>query len=522
MQKRLCGREQEFGTRILRNPGQISEIEEREINQISRHGSGEGDYPSSNPNLSEIQRSLIIIAALRKIADTVRSLGGSVFFRDGKTWLSNGAMTWKDSLLLEFANAESLVGSLDGVLQEKASERLIEEALKVVAAERELKDLSFYKNTVGPEGVSKWKELSYSSHHNYSYEIGRKEKVFRLMRHFLPVSLPFSGSGHLGHNKGGAVVYLLSQRALHTQLLQNMGSSYGNRPLVNIRDENLMAKESLLNRLHVVSQDATRCELQTWLVDIMTHLVIRLAEETEWELPPEWRLIDPLAEFHRINFSLENNLDYKAACGFIREEIRRQDLLDCNEVYLNAAKQLNPLSEEEKRGLAEWQRVLELLRARAFDQLVGELDWATKRFLLNTRMKKYGFGLDSIKAWRINFNYHNISSSPDKSWFARLDEAGYIKHLVTEEAIKRAMLFPPATRAKSRSDFIKLCSDHKGLAEQVTSFDWEKAGIQRARNESTETVYVCFGEPDNPFSPESSSLQKFLKENDFGDQASPA
>jgi len=224
---------------------------------------------------------------------------------------------------------------------------------------------------------------------------------------------------------------------------------------------------------------------------------------------------------------IEQGLDYKIKCFGHDLDFAYVDIWDYNRLFLDYAKQLNPLSDMEKMALEEWARVLELLKAKALDELVGELDWVTKRFWLKTEMKQFGFGIDSVQAYVLCREYHNISPSPQKSLFALLDEEGLIRHLVSREEIERARFLAPATRARSRGEFVQMCRRYPELRERVQNITWEgvclrKPGVARyAEGEliAAETGYypsqnpdVRFGEIGDPFSPQSSSLEKFYKD----------
>ncbi|MBI3046318.1 MAG: proteasome accessory factor PafA2 family protein [Candidatus Harrisonbacteria bacterium] len=73
-----------------------------------------------------------------------------------------------------------------------------------------------------------------------------------------------------------------------------------------------------------------------------------------------------------------------------------------------------------------------------------------------------------------------------------LEAEGKIKHLVSKEDIKKAILTPPETRAKSRGKFIKACFKNPGLAKRVREFNWGSAAIY--------DKIIYFGEINNPFS----------------------
>jgi proteasome accessory factor A len=420
-----------------------------------------------------------------------------------RLWLANGGLAYVDcGPNLEWATAEYRACSLEGVLHEKASERILQKALSEVMAEHQLEDFSLYKNNVGPEHISGdlFKEVTYASHHNYSYLTSRRAQVFSLMTDFVPASLILTGNGHV-YRYRGAMYYALSQRAPHMEKVSGEVTTR-ERSIVNTRDEPLMDRTSGLSRFHLISCDATRCEYQTWLKDAITHLVLRIAEEVDdpSALPP--KLHSPLDELHAINFSFQTDFDYKVRLNWALGE--KENFIDYNYRFLNLAKQLQPLSEDERKALGEWEYVLDLLKARAYKKLVGKLDWVTKWYLLKNQMTKCGYGLDDPRAFVVDMEYHNISASPDQSWFARLEEKGFIHHLVSEDEIRQAMHSAPQTRAKCRGDFVAFCNENLALRGMVKEINWDSAAVEGY------PLPIRFGEPHDPMSVSSSTLQKFF------------
>lgn len=519
MQRRLCGREQEYGLKTV-PPFRGS----AELPPVSPHFC-EGHMINQTP--FDRWRRYLTEGIIRALGVYNRGHCFPGVGDIGRLWLGNGAQVYIDySSVLEMANAEGRIGSFDGLLQEKANELLLNEAAEAFRLEAGLQSLGLYKNNTGPRtGQGNFRnffsEATFGSHQNYSYLQSKHDAVINIFADFLPAILPITGSGHIFRSQFGEFAFLLSPRANHILDRLNAttttvaGPGGDNRAVVNLRggvsqnSENLMDESSGLCRFHIISRDATRCEFQTWLVDMVTHLVLRLAEEgAPW--PQQFHLRDPAKEMRRINYlflDLNDAWQYKMDCGFTIRRFERIDLFDYNYLFLNAAKQLSPLSDEEKKALQEWERVLELLKAGAFEELVGELDWVTKRFFLQKAMARKGWNLDSVSAWKIDAEYHNISPSPEKSLFAWLDQHGKIKHLITQEEIAKARFSSPETRARSRGNFVRWCANNPELAApNVKSLDWQAFSFLMAENK------FHFGEKNNPFSAESSDLQRFFRQ----------
>lgn len=492
MKDRLIGREQEYGMMAVSG----SEEKAKQKDLIS------GAFYMMFPEPPADAGSQIRTIQVQKIIDAVKKSGLPFLKTPGNPndiWLSNGSRLYLDyGALLEFASPECRVGGLDLIIYEKASERILNKVVRELTDSGMFKELFLYKNNVGPSGDKElFPEVTFGHHQNYSYAPGKEAKISQILKTFIPISLILSGSGHVYRNPDLSWQYIISPRATHI-VTEEAHSTTANRPLINSREQP--------NRFHLISRDATRCELQTWLVDMATHLVMRLAEE-DWEMPAGFALVLPVSTLGFSNHSFRDYLNGQSGSWMLPGGI---DVLRYNKVFLDAARQLNPLSEEESDALDEWGRIIELLGAKKLNDLVGELDWVTKWNLLSNQMDMHGYGLDDLRAWKLDLSYHDISDNPDQSWFARLDNFGYIRHLIESEDIDSAVTTPPAdTRAFSRGRFITFASQHPELSRFIARFDWSSVTITREK----EIKNYFFGEKDDPFAPVSRELEKLYLEH---------
>lgn len=495
MRERLIGREQEYGIKIVADDEAIAR-DMKELRNSSRlYSSDQREF--FNPDEDQI-RAMQVKRIIREFAGLgIPFLSPYDYNSRSDLWLSNGSRLYLDyGALLEFASPECRVGGLDIVIYEKASEIILNRIVKNILDAKVYKELSLYKNNTGPSGRNGiFPEITYGHHQNYSYAPGREQEIANILKTFIPISLILSGSGHVHCDFNSNWRYLISPRATHI-ICEESNTTISNRPLINSRERP--------HRFHLISRDATRCEFQTWLVDMVTHLVMRLAEEG-WKMPDEFIFKDSISVLILSNHSFQNYLDDQSGCWFLPNNV---DILGYNRVFLKAAEQLNPLTEEEKDALEEWERILELLSAKALDKLVGELDWVTKWNLIQNQMNKHGYGLNDLRAWKIDLSYHNISNDPDQSWFTRLDNLGYIRHLASNEDIQSAIVNPPTdTRAFSRGRLISLACRYKSLRNDIQGLDWGRVHIG-----ASGMNFYSFGEKDNPFSPLSSELEKLYLE----------
>lgn len=487
MKERLIGREQEYGMKVVSSERQFDKdmADFRDTNLIV-------NGPASPKD--DFLRALHV----QRIIKTVTESGLLHISPHGSNkdfWLSNGSRLYIDyGALLEIASAECRVGGLDIVIQEKASEMILNRAVKYLLESKTYEELSLYKNNTGPSGGKDiFPEITYGHHQNYLYTTDKEAEIAYLLKTFIPISLILSGSGHV-YRVNSTWRYAMSQRASHI-VQEESATTINDRPLVNSRERP--------SRFHLISRDATRCEFQTWLVDMTTHLVMRLGEEG-WEMPDGFALRVPVASLHLSDSSFNDYLNNQSGTWLIDSGV---DVLKYNRVFLEAAKQLNPLSEEEKDAIEEWERVLELLTAKELNKLIGELDWVTKWNLISNQMEKHGYWLDDLRAWKTDLSYHDISDDPNLSWFARLDNLGYIRHLADIEDIKAAMENPPSdTRAFCRSRLIRLAAKYPDLRRDIRGIEWGSANLLIDGSKLSGTYH--FGPKEDPFAVISPELEE--------------
>ena len=124
--------------------------------------------------------------------------------------------------------------------------------------------------------------------------------------------------------------------------------------------------------------------------------------------------------------------------------------------YLAAVKEYLA-SEDEDEAIQDiveqWEYILDELLEEP-ERLYGEIDWITKRGLINSFMEKKGCGIDDPRVAMIDLQYHDINR--DRGLYYLLLQKDIIQRIATEEDIQNAMQNPPeTTRAKVRGDFIR-------------------------------------------------------------------
>ncbi|MEO5865015.1 MAG: proteasome accessory factor PafA2 family protein, partial [Nitrospiraceae bacterium] len=100
-----------------------------------------------------------------------------------------------------------------------------------------------------------------------------------------------------------------------------------------------------------------------------------------------------------------------------------------------------------------WAMVLDKLEEDPM-QLVREIDWVTKRHLIQSYIDKKGCGWDDPRVFLLDLQFHDVKRT--RGLYYLMESRGLIERVVGEEAVQRAMSTPPqTTRAKVRGDFIR-------------------------------------------------------------------
>jgi proteasome accessory factor A len=87
-------------------------------------------------------------------------------------------------------------------------------------------------------------------------------------------------------------------------------------------------------------------------------------------------------------------------------------------------------------------------------QLTREIDWVSKRHLIQSYIEKKGCGWDDPRVFLMDLQYHDVKRT--RGLYYLMENRDLIERIVDEDAVQRAMSVPPqTTRAKVRGDFIR-------------------------------------------------------------------
>ena len=367
--------------------------------------------------------------------------------------LPNGARFYNDHTHPEYSTPECR-SIKDMVAHDRAGERI----LWVAAQRRNVilggRVIQLYKNNTDFHGHS------YGCHDNYL--VSRAIDFERLVRGLLPFLVSrqlIAGAGKVGREAqergftpGG---FQISQRADFMETELSVDTMH-NRPILNTRDEP-HANPERYRRLHLILGDANMCEYATALKVGTTRVVLDMIAGG---FVPSFDLASPVAAIQAI--SQDPNL--KAVVK--RQERGSMSGLEIQREYVEQARRvLTNIDAETEWILQQWELVIDQLQKDPL-QLVGKIDWVTKRWLLESFVQDEGIGWDDPWLASLDLEYHNID--PERGLFCGLESEGRAMSISREDEIQEAMKHGPLD---TRGGLRGLCVQRFG--EDINSIQWE-------------------------------------------------
>ncbi len=337
--------------------------------------------------------------------------------------LSNGARFYNDHAHPEYSTPECTT-LRQIVAQEKAGERILAECARrrnqKLPPNREVR---LYKNNTDFVGHS------YGCHDNY---LVRRDVAWdRIVAGILPFLITrqiFAGAGKLGVEaesaSGEPGVYQISQRADFFSVVVSI-DTMNRRPLINTRDEP-HADASRFRRFHLILGDSNMSEWATAMKIGTTSLVLDLIERGE---APQLEIAQPI----HANKSISRDQTH----DWIRQWVVR-----------------------------EWESVLNDLERDVM--LARErVDWAAKKFLLNTLQEEEKLSWSDPWLQSIDLEYHNVDL--ERGLYYELVRKNLMRRFTSEEEIKASIFNPPeTTRAFFRGRAVARFND------EISSIQWDE------------------------------------------------
>jgi len=364
--------------------------------------------------------------------------------RSSNVFLENGSRLYLDvGSHPEYATPEC--DSLyDVVAHDKAGERILEglvESAEARLAEEGIRgDIFLYRNNTDSAGNS------YGCHENYL--IRRQADFQRTIDTLIPFLVTrqvWSGAGKLLNTARGTV-YSLAQRAEHIWEGSSSATTRS-RPIINTRDEP-HADAELYRRLHVIAGDSNMSEYVTYVKMGSTVALLQMLEDEV--VFRDLTLENPIRAIREISHDVTCRRRIRLANG------RELSALDIQWEYLERVMRYartSGVSPEIERAISMWEHLLTGLEKDPMT-LHREVDWVAKHHLMDRYRLKHDLPLSSPRVALIDLNYHDVNQQ--RGLFYKMQNAGLVDRIVTDDAISDAMVRPPGTtRARLRGEFIR-------------------------------------------------------------------
>ena len=375
--------------------------------------------------------------------------------------LTNGARLYVDHAHPEYSSPE--VGDpMEALVWDRAGEVVMTRAADVLAAEEHAGARpasegapTLYKNNTDGKGAS------YGTHENY---LTRRdipfEDIVAGLTPFFVVRQIVCGAGRVGigqHSERAG--YQIASRSDFFEALVGLETTF-RRPIINTRDEPHALPEKY-RRLHVILGDANLCDVAGLLKMGTTSLVLGMIEDGA--LPRGLAVRDPLASLRAVSHDPSLRTTLELVTG------ERVTGLDLHWRYYEVAQgwltQRGDVDPPTAQVMSLWQ---ELLTDLGRDPMSGRdrVDWIAKLALLQGYRDRDGLSWEDSRLRAIDIQWSDLR--PGKGLARRLEGAGRIARLTTDEQVAAAVEAPPgSTRAWFRGECVRR------YGTQVAAASWE-------------------------------------------------
>ena len=378
-------------------------------------------------------------------------------------FLFNGGRAYVDMGHLEYCTPECL-SLVDLLRYDRAGDAMLVQATKALGLDP---NVAFIRNN-----IDHYSGATFGCHENYLVRRSApltEENVLSLLA-FLTVRVLYAGAGRVGSTHASEMrgdltrpaeqnLFQISQRAdyINNDLFEWVQF---NRAIINTRDEPL-ADARRYRRLHLLHGDANVLADALLLKTGTSSLVLDLLEIDRL---PKLVLVDAVHVFRKLSHQIEGPWIVELANG------QQIDAVEMLLLYCDAATaEFKGRDAETDFLLARWRDTL-LQLAQAPENLVGRVDWITKRWLLERFRQQEGLAWDDPWLKSQDLEYHAADparslglalAQPPPEWNPSADD------------IAAALLEPPAdSRAAARSGLMR------ELQRRSASYylDWEIIG----------------------------------------------
>jgi proteasome accessory factor A len=368
--------------------------------------------------------------------------------------LTNGGRLYVDHAHPEYSSPE-VTNPRDGVLWDKAGERIMARAAELVRLLPHAQPVNLYKNNTDNKGAS------YGTHENYL--MSRRTPFAEVVKHLTPFFVTrqvVTGSGRVGLGQDGRKHgFQLSQRADFFEVEVGLETTL-KRPIINTRDEPHADPEKY-RRLHVIVGDANLAEVSTYLKLGTTALVLSMLEDG-FLVDVDLVLDDPVREMHQVSHdpTLRHLVTLRSGRRMTAVQVQLE-LLDYARKHVED-RLGSDVDAQTADVLARWESVLTRLESDPMS-LASELDWVAKLQVLEGYRRRDGVDWDDARLHLVDLQYSDVR--PDKGLAQRMQARGSLVRLTTDAEVEAAVVDAPHdTRAWFRGECMRRYADHIAAA----------------------------------------------------------
>ena len=244
------------------------------------------------------------------------------------------------------------------------------------------------------------------------------------------------------------------------------------------------------------------CDVATYLKIGTTQIVLDMIE-SDFLSEQDFEIYQPVEAVKIIShdISLERKIQMSSGLNYSALEIQEK-LLNKAKIFLNQRS-----DSQYQNILNTWQDVLTKLRNNQ-DDLIGKVDWITKRYLLD-KFTQNRSDYSDLKAREIDFKYSELSSL--NSIVSVLRSKGLIQQLCSQNQIENALANPPIdTRAWFRGKILQKFSQF------ISAASWDSVILDLDKSQPL----IRIPTPDPLAGTKAQTEQLFEKSNNINDLVS--
>jgi len=404
--------------------------------------------------------------------------------------LVNGARLYVDHAHPEYSSPE-VTTPRDAVVWDRAGVLVMREAVGRLAERPP--GINLYKNNTDGKGSS------YGTHENYL--VTRSTPFERIVSGLTPFFLArqvLCGSGRVGIGQESEHPgYQISSRSDFFEATVGLETTF-KRPIINTRDEP-HTDPDVWRRLHVIIGDATQADVANLVKVGSTSLVLRLIEADA--IDRDLEVLHPVQALKVLSHDPTLQASVRLRDG--RDLTAVQILTEYLEM-VTAFVEREGSDPETDEVLAHWERLLELLSGDPMDA-VADIDWVAKLALLERYRGRDSLSWDDPRLTAIDIQFSDVRA--DKGIFHKLETAGRITRLTTDQEVAAAVRTPPeGTRAWLRGRAVEL------FGEDIVSASWDSLVVRLPRSGRVTRVSLT-----DPLGSDRSRTEALLSKGDLED-----